>query len=375
MTNTFLTPSIIAKEALRQLSSTLVMGGLVYRGYDKEFRKVGSSITIRKPPVFTVRDVVADKADAGLVTQNITEEGVTLTVTEHKYIRFAVGSAEKAMSLEDLAVQVIRPAILPLAEYIDAFLAGLYTGIPYHYGTAGTTPDSLDDLAGIGQVLADNKCPTDDIALVVNPACQAKLWPVMAAMNVQKANAVNEALARAQMGLINNMNTYMDQNIQAHTAGTLDAGALATGTAGASTIAIAAGGNEGTFLKGDVFTITGSTQQFVVTASKTANSSGVIASVPIYPELPAGFSPSGAAVTLVATHKANLAFHRNAIAFATAALEAPEGGARGETLTMNNMTARVIYAWDNDALADTITIDMLFGGAVIYPEMAAVLLG
>ena len=37
MSNNFLTPSIIAREALMILQANMVMAGLVYRAYEKEF--------------------------------------------------------------------------------------------------------------------------------------------------------------------------------------------------------------------------------------------------------------------------------------------------------------------------------------------------
>lgn len=49
MPNTFLTPDIIANEALMVLENNTVMAGLVHRDYSKEFNRVGDTITIRKP--------------------------------------------------------------------------------------------------------------------------------------------------------------------------------------------------------------------------------------------------------------------------------------------------------------------------------------
>ena len=39
MANVFVNPSMVAKEALRQLENNLVMGNLVYRGYEEEWQK------------------------------------------------------------------------------------------------------------------------------------------------------------------------------------------------------------------------------------------------------------------------------------------------------------------------------------------------
>jgi hypothetical protein len=52
MANRALTADVIAKEAVTILENTCVMGGLVYRGYEDEFKKVngyekGDTISIR----------------------------------------------------------------------------------------------------------------------------------------------------------------------------------------------------------------------------------------------------------------------------------------------------------------------------------------
>ena len=49
-THTLLSPTIIAKEALRLLKNNLVMGSIVYRDYESEFQgmpKTGGSVQIR----------------------------------------------------------------------------------------------------------------------------------------------------------------------------------------------------------------------------------------------------------------------------------------------------------------------------------------
>ena len=47
MNNTFLTPEIVAKEALMVLTGNLVMADLVHRDYSEEFVGVGDTVTIR----------------------------------------------------------------------------------------------------------------------------------------------------------------------------------------------------------------------------------------------------------------------------------------------------------------------------------------
>lgn len=62
MPNKFLTPDIIANEALMVLENNTVMAGLVHRDYSKEFNHVGDTITIRKPAKFIAKNFVGDVA-------------------------------------------------------------------------------------------------------------------------------------------------------------------------------------------------------------------------------------------------------------------------------------------------------------------------
>lgn len=73
MPNEFLTPQVIANEALMVLESNLTMANLVHRDYSDEFVQVGDTITIRKPAKFVAKNFV------GKVTQqDITEGSVTV---------------------------------------------------------------------------------------------------------------------------------------------------------------------------------------------------------------------------------------------------------------------------------------------------------
>ena len=55
MSHTWIQPSVVAKEALRQLENNLVMGKLVFRGYEEEWMKnpngwkIGANLTVKAP--------------------------------------------------------------------------------------------------------------------------------------------------------------------------------------------------------------------------------------------------------------------------------------------------------------------------------------
>lgn len=373
MANTLLTPSIIAREALAVLENNLVMGGLVYRGYDSEFRSVGESISVRVPATFTERDVASDKAGAGLQTQDATELSTTITLNQHKYVRFSLSEKDAALNIRDFSAQFIVPSMIPLVQGIDQRLARLARQIPYVSGTAGTTPSALSDIAACRKALNDNKAPMDrQRYLVMDTTAAAELLPVMAEINAPKGTQTNQALEDATLGRIFGFDTYESQNIEAHTNGVPGGAPTATGTAGEKTITVAAGGAGGTYLEGDLFTVAGDATIYTATAALTLSGAGA-GTLNCYPAL--ATSPAGAAITLVAAHTKNVAFHRNAFALVTAPLAMPRGGATGEVVTYKNISMRAVYSWDNSAMADVITIDILYGVKAIHPELAAVMYG
>ena len=123
-TNTILNPSIIAKAAVRILDNELVMANKVYRGYEDEFAKkvngydVGDTITIRKPTQFTVRNTIV----AASPTQNTTEGKLTMQVANVRGVDFSFTSTQLTLNIGELADRVIKPAMVQLANAIDATL-------------------------------------------------------------------------------------------------------------------------------------------------------------------------------------------------------------------------------------------------------------
>src|SRR4051812_31153146 len=98
------------------------MGSRVYRGYEEEVDKkgngseVGDTISIRKPQQFSVRQT------AVAVLQDVSEGKLTLVVNQQKGVDFKFSGAELTLKIEQLAERVIRPAMVRLANQIDADL-------------------------------------------------------------------------------------------------------------------------------------------------------------------------------------------------------------------------------------------------------------
>ena len=84
MPNTFLTPDIIAREALMVLRNNAVMAKLVHRDYSSEFvAGVGDTITIRKPATFVAKEFTSE-----IELQDATESGIEVKMDKHLDVSF-----------------------------------------------------------------------------------------------------------------------------------------------------------------------------------------------------------------------------------------------------------------------------------------------
>lgn len=327
MANSFATPTIVVNEALTILENNLVFGRLVDRRADSAFAAgSGATVNVRK------RSSIAARQFAGSsVSQDaIAEVAVPVVLDHHMYVQIPLTTMDSAVNIKDLSQQVIEPAMVGHAQAIDAAIAALYRDVPYSTAMGGTK--AVADIAAVGKELSLQKVPLSGRNLVMDPTSQAGYMVLDAFLNADKRNT-DGAIRDAEMGRVLGLDCYMDQNIVTHVKGTVSSGS-ASGTAGESTVALASlSGATHTLKHGDVFTIAGDTQPYVVTADKTASASA-IAACPIYPALKT--SPSSAAITIVDTAGFNaIAFGQGAFCLASRPLAAPEGGARAVNQLQN----------------------------------------
>ncbi|MDD6202472.1 MAG: P22 phage major capsid protein family protein [Lachnospiraceae bacterium] len=153
MSNTILTPQIIANEALMVLQSNLVMANLVHRDYSKEFVKVGDTITVRKPAKFVAKNFTGQTS-----AQDITEGSVTVKMDRFRDITVNVGAKELTLDIKDFSSQVITPAMQAIAQAIDADLLAVGISKAGKKATVSSTP-VISDIAGVGKALDMSKAP------------------------------------------------------------------------------------------------------------------------------------------------------------------------------------------------------------------------
>jgi hypothetical protein len=392
---------MITRKALEILENNLVITRNVNRQYDNSFAnqgaKIGTTLRIRLPD----RALVTD--GAALQVQDDNEQFTTLTVSSQKHIGVNFTTAEMTMQLDDFADRVLKPRISQLAASIDADVANCFNGIYQSVGTPGTTPSTSFALLQAQQRLNESAAGMNPRYLTVNPAANAGLIEGMKGL----FNPVSTISAQFKNGMFGEGilgfdELAMSQSIKQFTTGTRTGAHSVTSTVttqGATTINITGTGTQ-TLKKGDVFTIgsvfavnpqtresTGSLQQFVVTADVTA-SGGAYTNVPISPAIYTpvsalatvdSFPQSSATVTFLGAASSqfpqNLAYHKDAIAFATADLLMPQGVDMASRQVHNGISLRVVRQYDINNDRMPCRIDVLYGYSVIRPQMAVRLWG
>lgn len=378
MANTFLTPSIIGKEALLILENELVATSLFHRGHTQEFTgsKVGDTISIRGPAAFT-----AQEWSGSTTTQDATETSTSLTLEKHFDVTFAVTARDKTLELAEFNSQLLQPAVAAIAQGIDSYIHTKYVEIPYYVGTAGDPPDSLTDLALIDKALNDQKVPLGNRFAIVNTQAKADMFGISAVAQAEQRGDGGDALRNASMGRIMGLDFYMSQNVADHAVGTLTNGSgmlakinNASVSVGDTSVAMDETSLSGTVKKGDIFTVAGDTQKYVATADATASGNAITVS----------FSPAAkvawaddAVVTFTpdSDYAANIAGHPNGLTVAMVPLELPDGAAQAAYIGDRNLGLRIVMDYDMSSKTDTISIDVLCGAKVQHPELLTRVLG
>lgn len=370
MANTFLTPDIIAKEALMVLRSNCVAASLVYRDHSAEFTgtKAGDTVTIRKPANFEAKEFTGT-----VEVQDANENGVSLTLEKHFDVSVALSSKDMTLELQDFSAQIVAPAVAAIAEKVDAYVLAQYVHVPSFVGTVGHAPSSLSALASVDRVLNERRVPVAGRCAVVSPVQKEGMFNIPEVARADARGDEGTALREASMGRIMGIDWYLDQNGQRHASGS--AGAITVdgaASAGATGIGLTLSGGA-TLKRGDIITIAGvnnpeNGESVTFTVDRDLEASG---SVNICPALPAKVS-SGAAVTLAleGAYTNGLAFVKNAFALAVAPLELPAGAANAAAVNFEGLAMRVVYDYDINTKTDTISFDLLCGAKCIDPRLA-----
>jgi hypothetical protein len=368
-------PLFYAQEALIHLEKALGMAARVHRGYDEERRSFnkGEYINIRKPSKFTVQNAPGTAEDLAV-------ESVQLQLAHWREVKFALTDKELAFTTEKIIEDHIRPAAYALADDIDQKLVALYKDIPWYYDLAANGSTEVGDITGVRKVQFQNAVPLQDIGNVhymVDGNLEKGLLDLAAFTQQQGAGDQGvQSQRRGSLGTKYGYEIFANQNVPLHQAGTFSCAApklKGAHSKGATSVTIDHSSSlTGTLLAGDSLVLAGNTQRYSVTADASASSNEI--TVSITPALIADYTDNATATVRADTHRANLAFHRNAFALAMAPLSeiGNELGARiasiTDPITGLSLRSRLYYIGNSSVVH--VALDALYGIKTLDPNLA-----
>jgi hypothetical protein len=305
----------------------------------------------------------------------------TLTISKQRFFPFSwTGEEENSMNTgpgfltmrQSQIAQAMRAAV----NEIEADIAtAASAGASRAYGaTAGTAP-VLADWSAAKKILDDNGAPMSDRTTVINTTAGAALRNTSALYQVNTSGE-SGLLRNGTLGNLYGFDIRESAQVKLHTPGTAANYLINNGAGeavGETTIALDTG--PGTHVAGDVVTVAGDANKYVVdTGAAGSGAKNIVLADPGLRILAA----DNAAVTTGAAYRANMGFHRSAMVFVTRAPALPEEG---------DMAAdRMVITDPRTGLSFEVAmylqyrrvryeVSAAWGGANIKPRHTAILLG
>lgn len=356
----------IAREALPRLIDNLVFPNLVYKeNISGNAAKQGDTVSVRCPVKLTASEF---NEVSGVNAQAMQNETVDVKLDHLATVDMQIGAIESACDFDSVVRMFIEPAAAALAEKINSEGLALYKDVPTFAGTAGTTPDGLDDIAGAALALDNQRVPAGKRCAVWDPSASSLLKQVPSVVNADKCGS-SAALRTGCIGQVFGIENYMSQAVLSHKAGV--SGKVKVSSASSDGTVVFEKPSSGALIHGDIIAKDG--ESYVIAEDSVVSGSTMTARVAKkngkYPAVSAGDE-----FTVIGDHKANLVFHPDAFAFITRPLQTP-AGVESYVTTYNGISLRVVRGYDMKYKRDILSMDVLYAFKTVYPELAVRYLG
>ena len=372
MPNTWIAvvPKLLA-QALMTLREQIVMPRLVNRAYEVLAAQLGSTMDVPIPSAITATAVSPSNTPPSNVDS--APSSVAISLNQWYEAAFHLTDREEREVMQGVIPMQASEAVKALVNKVETHLFGFYKAVYGFAGTPGTTPFASDLAAftAARKTLHEQLAPFDPRYSVIGPDAEANALQLRAFQDASYRGDTDGIVA-GQIGRKLGSLWVMSQHVPTHTAGTgADYVVNKSDGQAVGDTAITVDGGTGTMLVGDIVTFAGHDQTYAVTAALASNTFSIT------PGLKAAVADD-AAVTLKATHVANLVFHRDAIAFATRPLEGtvrPGLGSIVETAVdpVSGLALRLEVTRQHKLTR--YAFDILWGAALVRPELAVRLAG
>lgn len=328
-TLTNIMPKILAR-GLKVLREQCILPRIVNTDYAAEAKQKGDTIDVPIPSEVAVIDVTPGPTPP--TPGDATPTKVQITLDNWKQ-NDPIHLTDKEMVEIDKNAHYLpgqlEEAVKGLANAVNQSIWTEYYTVYGAVGTPGTVPfnstDKLTNATAARRKLHEQLCPRDSRRAVLDFEAEEGFLNLAEVSDTSQVAGERGPKFEGEMGRKIGFDWYTDDHVPTHTAGTPggtplvdDPGsALELGDKQVTIDGLTA--TTGDYHKGDIITFAGHTQQYAIQADATADGTGEV-TVTIEPGLVA-VPADGEAVTLVASHVVNMAFHRDAFALAVRPLQ------------------------------------------------------
>lgn len=383
-TLTNILPKVLAR-GLLTLRETCVMPRLVNSDYTLIAAKKGSTIDVPVPTAVATRNVTPSQTPPANV--DYTPGLVQVQLNNWKQsdpIGLTDNEMQQIDAEEHFLPMALQEGVRSLARDVNASILAEYKSVYGFYGATNTIPFNVTDkvlhATQIRALLNKQLCPRTGRYGVVNMDAEANMLALEQFSSADKVMS-KDVIIEGEIGRKYGIDWVAEDAIPVHTAGTASAATvteISNSAVGATSVTLKVSASTATLVVGDVLTFANHAQQYAVTGAATLDTTGVV--VGITPALVAAVNGSSTpvAVTVKASHTVNLAFHRDAFAFATRPLSVglvTEGGSM--MMTMQDPKSKLIMRLEvkREHKQTAWEFDILWGVKCVRPEFAARIIG
>lgn len=378
-TLTAVVPRLLAA-GLSALRNQAFMPQIVNRKYETEAAMRGTTVDVPIPSAIPVADVSAAATPPS--TGDVAPTYVAVPLDKWKEAAFYLTDKEELEIMEGVIPMQATAAIEAISTQINGDILALYKDVFGYVGTAGTTPFATDTTGAtlLRKTLNVQLAPMAPRYAVIDPSAEANALGLRAFQDASWAGdaaAIREGKVGAKLGFV----WAMHQLVPTHTAGTITTGLISKASTayavGVKTLAATTAASTGAcaLKTGDIITFAGDSQTYVLTADATQASAATDVTLAFLPGLKVAHTGSEA-VSVKASHVANLGFHREAFAFATRPLSMTNDLGPKQMAAVDvesGLTLRFTVSYEHRR--KRYAYDVLYGCKTVRPELAARLAG
>lgn len=382
-------PEVWFTQIMQHLIKKTVLARLAWTEPSDMLVRAGDTVNLQLPPSFTAQSKVEG---SDVTIQSIAGSNVAVVMDKNEEVSYHISAFDAQRSIIELDKDFMAPAAEALARKIETDgMTELMAETRLTAGTAGTTPNALQDVADVNKALDDVDAPDDERHLILGTAAYSTMLGTSEFVSAEKVGGTSTR----ETGKIG---TIFDTDLHKSRYVTSVVGPSNTGTAAINNGAgYPAGTATGIAIDGLTVSLTpairagtvisiahnagaGSTIQYVVDADVNTNTAGetTIAISPALEEAAVNNDVitliTGTAVTAVK----NVLIHPKAIAFVsrkTVESNPDYPGAAVFSAVENGIAMTVITSFNADRIANQVTVNVNYGWKSVRRDFGALLLG